>query len=254
MVADFMICILLVPVLGLCFGSFLNVVIYRLPRRESVIKGRSHCPACGKVLVWYDLVPVLSYLVLRGRCRYCQTPVSFRYPLVELATAAVFSVLFYHFGLTLVFAKYFFLACVLIAAAFIDLEHYFIPDWLVLTGFLGGVFLSFLARDGWFWSSLLGALVTGCFLFFVAVISKGGIGGGDIKLGTVVGLFLGWPLGPLSIFLGICIGGLVGIFFLVFGFKGRKDPVPFGPFIALGSFFALLWGNELIAWYLQYFW
>jgi len=239
--------------LGLFIGSFLNVAIYRLPRGETIILGRSHCPACGQALAWYDLVPVLSYFALRGRCRYCGTSISPRYPLVELLTGAVFAALFYRFGPTPVLAKYLFLGAVLIAAAFIDLEHYLIPDRLVLAGLAGAVILGFAARDVGIWSALAGCAAGAGFLSVIAVISKGGMGGGDVKLAAVTGLFLGWPLAALALFLAIVSGGLAAAIFLLLGIKGRKDPVPFAPFIAAGTLIAILWGAYIIGWYRQVF-
>ncbi|MEW6425811.1 MAG: prepilin peptidase [Bacillota bacterium] len=243
----------LAAVFGLFAGSFLNVLIYRLPRGEQLAGGRSRCPACGHALAWFDLVPVLSFLLLQGRCRHCLARISLRYPLVELLTGAVFATLFLRFGLTPALVKYLFLGAVLIAASFIDLEHYLIPDRLVLAGFLGGVVLGVLACDVGILSSLLGAAVSGGVLLLIAVFSRGGMGGGDIKLAAVTGLFLGWPLGPLGLFGGACLGGLAGILLLLFKLKGRKDPIPFGPFIALGSLLSLLWGREFLAWYFGHF-
>lgn len=239
--------------LGLCTGSFLNVVIYRLPRGESITFDRSHCPSCGKQLVWYDLIPVLSYLLLLGRCRSCHTRISIKYPIVEFLTGIIFVVLFLHFGATLVFLKYLFLSALLEAVSFIDLEHYIIPNSLVITGLIGGVFLNLAARDVGVVSALIGILITSGFLLLIALVSKGGMGGGDIKLAAVTGLFLGWPLAPFGLFLGACVGGVVAIFLLLFRIKGRKDPLPFGPFIAVGTFFAFLYGFDVINWYLQYF-
>lgn len=245
--------LVIVFLLGVCTGSFLNVVIYRLPRRESIILDRSHCPSCGKQLPWYDLIPVLSYLLLLGRCRNCHSLISLRYPLVELLTGVIFVVLFFYFGATVVLLKYLFLCALLVAVSFIDLEHYIIPNSLVITGLIGGVILNIVARDVGVVSALIGMLVTSGVLLLVALASKGGMGGGDIKLAAVTGLFLGWPLAPLGIFLGACVGGLVAIFLLLFRVKGRKDPLPFGPFIALGTFFAILYGFDIINWYLQFF-
>ncbi|MDN5346864.1 MAG: leader peptidase (prepilin peptidase) / N-methyltransferase [Clostridia bacterium] len=239
--------------LGLFIGSFLNVVIYRLPRGETVVSGRSRCPACGRVLAWYDLFPVLSYLVLRGRCRYCGAQISPRYLIVELLTGAVFAALFYRLGPTPALAKYLFLGAVLIAAAFIDLEHYLIPDRLVLAGLAGAVILGFAARDLEIWSALAGFAAGAGFLSVVAVISKGGMGGGDVKLAAVAGLFLGWPLAALALFLAVVAGGLAAAVFLFLGIKGRKDPVPFAPFIAAGTLAAILWGAHIIDWYRQVF-
>lgn len=239
--------------LGLCAGSFLNVVIYRLPRGESITLDRSHCPSCGKKLLWHDLIPVLSYLLLLGRCRNCQERISPKYPVVELLTGTIFTVLFLHFGATIELLKYLFLCALLVAISFIDLEHYIIPNSLVITGLVGAVLLNIAARDVGVISALIGMLVTSGFLLLVAMVSKGGMGGGDIKLAAVTGLFLGWPLGPFGLFFGAGIGGLVAIFLLLFRVRGRKDPLPFGPFIALGTFLAILYGFDVINWYLQYF-
>ncbi|MEW8958226.1 MAG: prepilin peptidase [Moorella sp. (in: firmicutes)] len=239
--------------LGLFIGSFLNVVIYRLPRGETVVWGRSYCPACGRVLAWYDLIPVLSYLLLRGRCRYCRLPISSRYLLVELVTGVVFTTLFYIFGLSWILVKYLFLSAVLVAASFIDLEHYLIPDRLVVTGACGGILLSLLARDVGFWSSLWGAVAAAGFLLLVAVISKGGMGGGDVKLAGMVGLFLGWPLASLALFLSLVTGGLAGVCLLVSGRKKRQDPLPFAPFITTGGLLALFFGEKMLHWYLVRF-
>jgi leader peptidase (prepilin peptidase)/N-methyltransferase len=237
---------------GLCIGSFLNVVIYRLPRRESFITGRSRCPLCGHTLAWYDLLPLLSFLFLLGRCRYCRAVISPRYPLIELLTGALFALLYLSFGLTAAFVKYAFFAAFLIIVSMIDLEHYIVPDRLVTAGLAGGILLGVFSKDRGLFSVLLGAGVAAGFLLLVALLSKGGMGGGDIKLAFVTGLFLGWPLGPLGIFLGSCLAGITGVFLLALRLKGRKDPIPFGPFIALGSLLSLLRGNELLAWYFRH--
>jgi leader peptidase (prepilin peptidase)/N-methyltransferase len=238
---------------GLFIGSFLNVVIHRLPRGESVVHGRSHCPACGYVLAWYDLVPVVSYLALRGRCRSCGTPIRVRYLLVELLTGAVFAALFYHFGPTPALVKYLFLAGVLLAAAFIDLEHYLIPNRLVLAGLAGAVILGFVARDVDLWSALAGGAAGAGFWAVVAVISKGGVGGGDVKLAGVAGFFVGWPSIALALFLTVAAGGLAAAVLLLLKIKGRKDPMPLAPFIAAGTLAAILWGPAAFGWYRQVF-
>jgi leader peptidase (prepilin peptidase)/N-methyltransferase len=237
---------IVVSVLGLCIGSFTNVVIYRLPRGESIVTGRSRCTLCGKMIAWYDLFPLLSYLLLRGRCRNCRTPIAWRYPLVEGLTAGLFLVLYLHFGLTVITIKYLFLAALLVAVFFIDLEHFIIPNSLVLTGVIFGIGISFFIPSVSWWSVLSGAVSCSGFLLLVSLISRGGMGLGDVKLAVVTGLFLGWPLGPVGLLIGICVGGLLGIVLLVTGIKGRKDPIPFGPFIALGTMIALLWGRQII--------
>ena len=240
--------------LGLCTGSFLNVVIYRLPRGESIAVDRSRCPSCGKQLSWFELIPVISYLLQFGKCRTCHSRISLQYPVVELLTGAVFAVLFLNFGATLTLVKYLFLCSLLIAISLIDLRYYIIPNSLVITGLVGGVLLNIAARDVGALSAIIGILATSGFLLLIALLSKGGMGGGDIKLAAVTGLFLGWPLAPFGLFLGAGAGGLLAIFLLLFKLRGRKDPLPFGPFISLGSFFAILYGFDIINWYLNYLW
>ncbi|MGB9792914.1 MAG: prepilin peptidase [Thermacetogeniaceae bacterium] len=250
----FVFCAIFMTIIGMCIGSFLNVVIYRLPREESILWERSRCPACGHILAWCDLVPLLSYAFLRGKCRSCGAKMSWMYPVVELFTGLLFLLLFCRFGLTLVLAKYLFLSAVLVAAAFIDLQHYIIPDSLVIAGLAGGVVLGALARDAGIISALAGAAACGGFLLLVALLSGGGMGGGDVKLAFVAGLFLGWPLAPLGLFLGICLGGVLAIILLALHIKGRKDPLPFGPFIALGFLIALLWGDLILRSYFNVLW
>lgn len=245
----FIYCLSVVAVFGLCIGSFLNVVVYRLPRGESLVVTRSHCPTCGHTLAWYDLVPFFSYLFLRGRCRYCQTTIPLRYPLMELLTAALFAGTFLKFGLQFALLKYLFLCALLIAVTFIDLESLIIPDRLVVTGLVAWLILGLPGGDVGIIPSLIGSAVTSGFLLLVTVASKGGMGGGDVKLGLVTGLFLGWPLGPLGLFLGICLGGVFAAFLLATRLKSRKEPIPFGPFIAAGTLMALFCGGQLLAWY-----
>ncbi len=235
-----------ITVFGLIIGSFLNVVIYRLPRGESIVTGRSHCTNCGNVIAWYDLLPLVSYLLLGGRCRHCKTAISWRYPLVECLTAGLFLALYLHFGLRITLVKYLFLAALLVAVSFIDMEHFIIPNSLILAGAIYGVGVSFFVRDIGFQSALLGAVFCSVFLLLVKMISRGGMGLGDIKLVIVTGLFLGWPQGFVGLLAGACLGGLLGIVLIVTGLKGRKDPVPFGPFIALGTIIALFWGREIL--------
>jgi len=236
--------------LGLMVGSFLNVVIYRLPRGEGIVWGRSRCPACGETLRWYDLIPLLSYIWLRGRCRYCSGPISWRYPLVELLSGLLVLAVAYRFGPSFVALKYYFLLACLLVASFTDLEHYLIPNRLVLVMLVLSLPLGLLARDVDFRSALLGAGVTGGFLSFLALISP--LGGGDVKLSAVVGLYLGWPWTFLGMFLGCFLAGVVGLILMALGIKRRKDFIPLGPFLALGFFLSLFYGKEIWAWYLRY--
>lgn len=240
-----------IGLLGLLVGSFLNVVIYRLPRGESIVSPPSRCPRCGTGLTVGDLVPVLSYLWLRGRCRYCGAGISPRYPAVELLTGGLFAGLYVHFGWQPLLAKHLFLAGLLVAAAFIDLEHYIIPNRLILAGLAGGVALNLWTRDLTLFSAMLGTLVPAVFFLLLAMATRGGVGGGDIKLVAVIGLFLGWPWALLAVFLGALAGGVPALALLLTGRKKRKDPLPFGPFLALGTMAAVFAGEPLVSWYLS---
>ncbi|RJQ30629.1 MAG: prepilin peptidase [Peptococcaceae bacterium] len=239
--------------LGLTVGSFLNVCIYRLPRGESIAFPPSHCPQCGKGLAARDLFPLFSYLWLKGRCRYCGSPIGWRYPLVELITGLLYASMYFLFGWQVLLLKYLFLTSVLIVVTLIDLEHYLIPNKVVLAALAGGVLLNIATKDLTFTSAGLGLVAAAGFLFLPAVISRGGMGGGDVKLAAVIGLFLGWPLGLLAVFLGCCLAGLAGAALLAAKKKGRKDPIPFGPYLALGAFAAILWGEMIVNWYMAFF-
>lgn len=241
----------LLIVIGLLIGSFLNVVICRLPRGESVVFPPSRCPRCGGRLSPWDLIPVFSYLWLRGKCKHCGTAISPRYPLVEILTGGLFAAAYAAFGWQPLLLKHLFFLALLVAVTFIDLEHYLIPNRLVIAGLVGGVLINLYTRDLTLLSAALGALVPAAFFLFLALVSRGGMGGGDIKLAAVMGLFLGWPQVLPAVFLAALAGGLVGGVLLVTGRKKRKDPIPFGPFLALGSILMVFFGAQLINWYLQ---
>ena len=243
--------VLAVFVLGLLLGSFLNVCIYRLHRGESLITPPSRCPACGRRLRAGELIPVVSYLLQGRRCRGCSTPLHWRYPLVELLTGLLYVALYLYYPGVDFFLQAF-LYSVLLVIAFIDLEHQIIPNRLVL---LLGAFalLVQLLRPALPWGSALwGVLAGGGFLFLLAVVSRGGMGGGDVKLMAALGFWYGWQLTLLLLFLAFLLGGLTGIILLATGRKKRKDPVPFGPFLVLGAFIAGLWGEQILRWYLRW--
>lgn len=239
-------------VLGLVVGSFLNVVAYRLPRHESIAFPPSHCPDCGARLRPADLVPVLSYLTLRGRCRYCAKPISPRYPLVELTTGALFLLVYIARGPGWGLVPGFVLSALMAAVAAIDLDHRIIPNPLTFTGVLTGVAFAVLGWSGiGFLQAVLGILVCGGFLLVVGLIGRGGMGGGDVKLGAAIGAFLGWGAGLFGILLGFVGGAVVGLGLIAARIKGRKDAIPFGPFLALGAVISYLWGKPAIAAYLR---
>jgi leader peptidase (prepilin peptidase)/N-methyltransferase len=238
---------------GLVIGSFLNVVIARVPEGRSVARPPSACPACGGSIRWYDNIPVLSWLWLRARCRSCQAAISWRYPAVELVTAVLFALAAQRFGAALDLGPALLLMAALVAITGIDLDHQIIPDVITLPGIAIGAALAVAIHPAAWLDALTGILVGGGVFLVIILASRGGMGGGDMKLGALMGAFLGWKLVLLAILLGVFSGGAVAIVLLATGAKGRKDPVPFGPFLALGGVVSLLWGNGLLAWYLGRF-
>jgi leader peptidase (prepilin peptidase)/N-methyltransferase len=243
-----------VPLLfGLVIGSFLNVVIARLPERRSVWRPRSACPRCGTSIAWYDNVPILSFAVLRGRCRSCGMAISRRYPMVEAATGLLFALAYLVLGPTPAFVAGAVLLAALVAITAIDLSHQIIPDVITLPGIAAGL-LANLATDRVTWlESLIGIAVGGGVFLVIILASRGGMGGGDMKLGAMLGAFLGWRLGLLAILLGVLSGGILALALLILGRKGRKEAIPFGPFLALGGAVTFLWGKALLGWYLARF-
>jgi len=237
--------------LGSILGSFLNVCIYRLPRSESIVSPPSHCPRCGKRLAPLDLLPVFSYLLLRGRCRYCESAISRRYPLVEMLTGVVFAVAYFYFGFNFLLLKYLVLLCFLIVISLIDLDHYIIPDILPAGMLLAGIPINVLARDITFLSIILGMFVPAAVLAIIVLVSRGGMGGGDIKLTGALGLFLGWPGNAVALFSACILAGIMGLILLLTGTKKRKDAIPFGPFLAAGAVINVFWGEQLLRWYLK---
>jgi leader peptidase (prepilin peptidase) / N-methyltransferase len=240
-------------VVGLVVGSFLNVVISRLPARRSLWGPRSECPTCGTAIAWHDNIPVLSFVALKRRCRACAVPIPWRYLIVEVVTAGLFvgACARLPVGVQLVGGLAF--LAMLIAITGIDLDHQIIPDAITLPGILTGALVS-LASDGRGWlDSLLGVAIGGGIFFVIILASGGGMGGGDMKLGAMLGAFLGWKLTLVAIFIAVIAGGVLAAGVLVAGRKSRKDAIPFGPFLALGGAVALFWGPTVLTWYLNAF-
>lgn len=244
---------LLVFISGLCVGSFLNVCIYRLPRGLSVITPRSYCPRCRQPLRMPDLLPLVSYVLQGGKCRYCQGIIPLRYPLVELATGVGFLLLWWHFGFSVEFIVYSYLFSGLMACSIIDLEHKIIPNSINLLLFLGGIPLLACQSIGLLLNGLTGALVGFGLLFFIGLIFKGGMGGGDIKLAGVLGLYVGWPHILWVLFLSSVIGSVVGLIWLTYKKQSLRTIIPFGPFLSIATLVVVLWGEEMQAWYWQFF-
>ena len=236
--------------IGLVIGSFLNVVIARVPERRSLVHPRSSCPGCGTMIAWYDNIPILSFLALRGRCRACAMPIPWRYPLVEAVTGALFLAAYAAFGLTLDAAVAAVLLAALVAITAIDLQYQIIPDVISLPGILAGCLANVATgRVPWV-DSLLGIVVGGGLFMVIILASGGGMGGGDMKLGAMLGAFLGWKVVLVAVFAAVILGGSLALGLLASGKRGRKDPIPFGPFLAAGGAAGLFYGERVVRWYL----
>lgn len=241
--------------LGAVVGSFLNVCIYRIPRNESIVFPGSHCPYCKKAIRFYDNIPVLSYLLLKGKCRYCNESISIQYPLVEGIGALVSLFLFIKFGFSLNYLFYFSFVSALIIITVIDLYHQIIPDVISLPGIGVGLLGAFLIPEINFLNALKGGILGGGSLFLLATLyqllfKREGMGGGDIKLLAMIGAFLGWKAVILTILISSLIGSIMGIFIIIFKGKDFKYAIPFGPFLAFGAVISLFFGQDLIRWYI----
>ncbi len=245
--------------LGLALGSFLNLCMDRLPQGKSIIRPPSHCDACHQRLRAKDLVPLFSYLWLRGRCRYCGARISPRLPIVELGTALLFALLTWKYGLSPQLAMALIYASLFLMIIVIDLEHELILDNVVYPGMaLAFLFSFFWSKLGltFFWpeisalSALLGGAIAFGLMLIPYLISRGGMGGGDVKLAGLVGLATGFPLVFISLFLAILGGGLVAIILLLTRVRGLKEAIPFGPFLATAAMVTIIWGEAMSHWYL----
>jgi leader peptidase (prepilin peptidase)/N-methyltransferase len=236
-------------VLGTIIGSFANVCIYRLPWQQSLLFPGSHCPHCQQAIRPWHNVPLLSYVYLGGRCADCQTTISWRYPLVELLCGLLYVFLYRQFGFSGQSLVLTLLATSLLIVSCIDLEHKIVPDVITLPGILAGLFASLFITSVGFINAIVGVCLGGGLFFLIAILSRGGMGGGDIKLVAMIGAFLGWQAVLVTIFLGALSGALVGICLMILKKKGRKDPLPFGPFLAIGALMAMVWEHDLVTWY-----
>ncbi|MCK4410160.1 MAG: prepilin peptidase [Candidatus Eisenbacteria sp.] len=241
-------------IIGSILGSFFNVVIYRVPRGGSIIRPPSACPACGTRLRAWDNIPVLGYLLLRGKCRYCAAPISARYPIVEVLSGILPVLLFIRFGASVPFYVFWPLSCVLLVLSFIDLDLRIIPDWVTLPGIAVGLIVAPLVGLLGFWGSLLGVLVGGGALYLIGILGefflkKESMGGGDVKLAAMLGAFMGWKLVLFALFVAFFAGAVVGVIVMARKPKHWDSSLPFGPFIALGAVLALLWGESALGWY-----
>lgn len=260
---------LLLFVFGAVVGSFLNVCIVRLPHEKSVVVPRSHCVHCKKTIPWYDNIPLVSYLLLSGRCRFCKKKISFRYFLVEFITALTFVGLFRYFGLTPLGLAYAVMVCGFIVATFVDFEHRIIPDEVSVGGMVAGLIFSgifpqlqhvpygpgfdALAHVKSFGFSVVGVLVGGGMIYVMGMLGdflfkKESMGGGDVKLMAMVGAFLGWKLAVLTFFLAPFFGAIYGVIEKI---RTKDTTIAYGPFLVLGAILSLFWGDVIIAWVMR---
>ncbi|MEA2346900.1 MAG: leader peptidase (prepilin peptidase) / N-methyltransferase [Thermoleophilaceae bacterium] len=243
------IAIVVAGIFGCLIGSFLNVVIYRVPRKESIVSPGSRCPGCGADVRWYDNVPVVSWLVLRGRCRDCAEPISWRYPAVELLTGALFALAVVVHGVGPQLALDLPFIAMLVAIAMIDLDHRIVPNAIVYPGIVYGIVATGVISVGALPESLIAGLGAYLFLLLAALARPGGMGMGDVKLAGMMGVFLGLAVLP-ALLAAFLFGSVVGLGIMAArGVAARKQAVPFGPFLALGALVGLFAGQNLIALY-----
>ncbi len=237
-------------IFGVCIGSFLNVLIYRIPNEIGVSKGSSFCPSCNHNLSWADLVPIVSYIVLLGKCNYCKKPISFRYPFVELLTGVLFLLSFLIYGFSLNAFIYCIVSACLVSLAFIDLDETYIPDRFNIIIFACGLILLIFTRDISVLDRIIGLFAISVPLFIIAKISDG-MGEGDVKLFAACGLLLGWKLILLTMLVSSVVAALVGGMLLITKKADRKTAIPFGPYIAAAVAISYLFGGNIINWYLK---
>jgi len=238
--------------LGTIIGSFLNVCIYRLPRGESIVSPRSHCPHCQKIIRWFDNIPLFSFIFLRQRCRYCKGKISWRYFLVELITGIILAFLWAKFHYSWFFPAFFVFSAALVVISFVDLEFLLIPDIITYPGIALGLLVGSFYSS--FLNSVLGCLIGGSFFFLLAhvgqfIFKREALGGGDIKLMAMIGAFLGVINGFVTIFLASLVGTVVGLTLIILKLKSRKDVIPFGPFLSLGALMTLFGGEAILRWW-----
>ena len=245
-------------VLGAIFGSFANVVIYRLPQEKSVVRPGSSCQSCGSSVRWFDNIPIISWFILRGRCRKCHAKYSFRYPFVELLMASLFCLTFFFTGMSWLLLEYLIFIFGLVTVGFIDYDHFILPDVFTLSGIVIGLLGAALNPERNFLDALLGVLFGGGFLwaiayFYYLIRKEEGMGGGDIKLLGWIGALLGWKAIPFVIITASLLGSIIGIFISIRSKKGLKTVIPFGPYLALGAVLFIYGGSQLGLWYIRFF-
>lgn len=243
-------------IIGAIVGSFLNVCIYRLPKGESIVKPRSYCPNCKKEIAWHDNIPIFSYLILKGKCRFCKVGISPRYFLVEILTALLFLLLFVSCGMTAKFFAYAIMISGLIIATFVDFKIQEIPDQITLFGLIVGLALAIVfpsilgVQSRWhgFLNSAIGAIAGGTSIYLMGflgelVFKKEAMGGGDVKLLAMIGSFLGWKMTLLTFFIAPLFGSIIGIILKI---REGRQIIPYGPYLSLGAIISIFWGDTIL--------
>jgi leader peptidase (prepilin peptidase)/N-methyltransferase len=241
---------------GLFIGSFLNVCIYRIPRDLSIVWPGSKCPGCDTPIRAYDNMPVLSWIILLGKCRKCGQKISIRYPVVEALTGIISTVFFHKYGLTLQFFIYYAFACALIVVTYIDLDFQIIPDRISLGGIVVGLvcvyWLPVSYKDSLIGMALGGGILLIIIYGYYFLTGKQGMGGGDVKLLAMIGVFTGWQGVMFTLFASSLIGSVIGIAWVYLNRRDMKAAIPFGPFLSIGALIYLLWGPPMIGWYFEF--
>lgn len=246
---------------GLIIGSFLNYVVYRLSLEGHSfykdfinIKSRSYCPHCKHSLSWKDLFPVLSFIFLQGRCRYCNKKISWQYPIVEISTALLFLFIYYQNAPVIDTIFMLYIVSVLIIIFAFDLKHYLIPDKILFPAICISIVYNICLNPALFLNHVVAALLASLFFLIIYLVSKGAwMGFGDVKLAILLGLILGFPNILAGMFLAFCLGAIIGLVIILLGKKGLKSEVPFAPFLITGTLIALFWGQSIVNWYLHLF-
>ena len=241
---------------GAVVGSFLNVCIYRIPAGKSIVSPPSACPYCNHRIAWFQNIPIVSYLILGGKCAFCKVSISFRYPAVEVLTGLLFSLTLYYFSFSVATLIYWVFLAALVTITFIDLDHQIIPDVISLPGIIIGFVCSFLIPWLPWFDSLLGIFIGGGILLAIAwvyekVAKREGMGGGDIKLLAMLGAFLGWKAVLPVVFIASLVGSVIGVPLMLLQKGDTKLAIPFGPFLAFAATVYLFWGRDLVYWYLN---
>lgn len=249
--------VVLLALFGLAVGSFLNVCIHRLPRRESLAFPASHCTSCDRPLAWFENVPVAGWVALRGRCRTCGASISVMYPIVEVVTAAIFVAGYWFYGPTPLLPVRLLFACAMIVLFVIDLQHHILPNVITVPGIVAGFVFSLALPPGWIASSI-GLLAGGGILLAIAeayyrLRHVEGLGMGDVKMLAMIGAFLGWKLMLVTLVLSSLAGSIIGVALIASGRGGMKYALPFGTFLAVGALVAAVAGEPILAWYVAFY-